>query len=396
MTEDGADIAETRRVMREAADHLEALREASLQWRLALTTAGLPASMWNSNAAFLRLISASLPGISLGAFMSRLDHFAEDQGFAWLDGSREDLRAFQEEVIALDTMVQPLRQAVRQIRKPTIGNRTEQPLSRALGYPQASAALDTVARILRELSALAPQMKPLPPDHRDESDPEISSPDWLTDGPMTLPLSSTPGRPLARLRAVVASSFLGGIAGNKGDIAPIAGADSPTQPLASQSRRLTRRRWMPAVGILLVGIAAMAVLGLVHLPQAPATTASTAGTPKANVNSHTSTTATPRSTAPAVAPTTPPTTPPTPKVTLDCAVHGPTATLTITNSGARSLTWQAKPQSSLTVSPTQGSLTSGQSASVRVTTDHKRTATGTITVIATSGTVSTSSSVSCQ
>ena len=84
------------------------------------------------------------------------------------------------------------------------------------------------------------------------------------------------------------------------------------------------------------------------------------------------------------------------KVALTCAVQGATATLTLKNVSALPLTWQAQPPPTLTVSPAQGALQPGQSASVQVSTVNKKTVSGTITVRASHDTLTTQDKVPCR
>jgi len=86
----------------------------------------------------------------------------------------------------------------------------------------------------------------------------------------------------------------------------------------------------------------------------------------------------------------------TPKLALTCAVQGAMATLTLNNVSAVSLTWQARPPPTLTVSPAQGTLQAGQSASVQVSAVNKKTVSGTITMLATHDTLTTQDKVSCR
>lgn len=402
MAQAGTGVNDPRRLMREATQQVAALQDASANWSGALTAAGLPARMWESNAAYFRHLSPSLPGMSLGAFVARLDRFAGHEGPAWLAGGERDLRAFHEEVMALDTLARALRSAVHQIHKPTIGNRSEPPLSRALSQPRASAALDDLVAILGRLLALAPLLKPLPREPAAEPsalEPFALEPAALQradDGPATVPLSPSADQPPTRVARVAA--LLGGIAPGQRLAALRAGVAAPLRPLAARWRGSPgNRRLAVMAGILLVMATITVALTLARRPHAPVTTAPTAATAGSSPSPRATLTATATSSAPAATLTPQPTAAPAPKLALACVVRGTTATLTITNSGSTPLTWEAKAQASLTVSPTRGTLASGQSATARVTADHKKSPTGSITVTATSeGGASTSSSVACK
>src|SRR5262249_55856389 len=84
------------------------------------------------------------------------------------------------------------------------------------------------------------------------------------------------------------------------------------------------------------------------------------------------------------------------KLALSCTLHSTTATLTIKNVGTSSLTWQAQPPPTLTVSPAQGPRAGGQSATVQVSAKNKKTAAGMITVTASHGSVSIQDKVTCR
>jgi hypothetical protein len=151
-----------------------------------------------------------------------------------------------------------------------------------------------------------------------------------------------------------------------------------------------------AAGVLFVVIAVFAALALSRLPHAsgPSPTASSSATPTVLDESGTATAL--ATTSPAPSPTSAATPGPAPKLTGACKVHGATATLTLKNTGVSSFTWQTQPPPTLTVSPAQGALQAGQSATVQVSAVNKKTASGTITVIASHNKVSTEEKVSCR
>jgi hypothetical protein len=168
------------------------------------------------------------------------------------------------------------------------------------------------------------------------------------------------------------------------------------QRLSWLRSRTRAQRALLAAGVLFVVIAVFAALALSRLPHTPvlSPTASSSATPTVLDVSGTATAL--ATTSPVSSPTSAATPGPAPKLTGACKVHGATATLTIKNTGASSFTWQAQPPPTLTVSPAQGALQAGESATVQVSAVNKKNASGTITVIASHDQVSTQEKVSCR
>jgi hypothetical protein len=382
-------LADTRGVMTEAAEHLTALFEAGRRFGEALVAAGLPQSAWRSQHASLRLLSDSLPEVSVGGWLARVEAFAAHDGLAWLHGTSDDLATFRAEVATLQAIAGPLYEAVQRLHRPTIGSRPDRPIQRVFRHPGVLPSLQGIAVLLGDLAALAPFLRPLAAHDW----PAASSvrhgvatrtaPPWLagdeTDGPEAG--GGVTFAPTRRLGGLHLSAALGTMLA------------SLRQHGASLLRPLHARSWQSvgvALGVLLLVVAALV---LAHHPTAPSTASHASG--PATGGAHR---ATPRPT-----PTSQQTTPapqatgtPTLQLALTCVVHGTTATLTLRNVGPAALRWQAKPPPTLRVTPDQGTLGVGQTTTAQVSALHKKTATGTVVVTATQGTASTSSSVDCR
>jgi hypothetical protein len=153
-----------------------------------------------------------------------------------------------------------------------------------------------------------------------------------------------------------------------------------------------RRRWwiIGAFGVLLLAVAALV---LAHQPSATSTAPHVSSAAAGGAHH-----ATPRPTSTSQHATVAPQATGTPalQLALTCVVQGPKAALTIRDAGPVALSWQAKPPPTLRVTPAQGTLEAGQTATAQVSALHKKTATGTVVVTATQGTASTSSSVDCR
>jgi hypothetical protein len=363
-----AALADTPRVMAEARDALPDLEGAVRELGDALVEAGLPRRAWRAEQASLHLLSPGLPAITIDAYLARLEQFATRDGPAWLHGNHTDLAALSKEVGILAHLARSLQEVVYRLQDAPVGPRSERSLQRVMRHPRLPSPLQTIAEILSDLEALAPFMQPLPPE-RWRALPRASGP---------LLASAMASSPWIRGRSTLraAGAWL-------------------QQGLPALRRWPRAQRWLVVVG-LLVTVAALAALAWSRRPdaprQAPALSSSAVLTALAGSGAATA----PMTGSPAPS-TTPRVTPgPAPKLALTCVVHGASATLTIKNAGASSLTWQAQPPPTLTVSPAQGSLPTGQSAVVQVSAVNKRTASGTITVIASHDTVSAEDKVSCR
>jgi hypothetical protein len=254
--------------------------------------------------------------------------------------------------------------------------------------PHLQAPLDTAAEILSDLEALAPFMRPLTPGQ------------WRTlrraAGPHPIRDALMAWASKLRIRTDDGASATS--AAGAANIRSVLGVSRAwmLQRFAWLQRRTRAQRALLASGLLVAVVAALALLAFLRQPQMSSQdltlSSSAARTALAGTGAATAlATETPASSATSGA-----TPGPAPKLTLACAAHGATATLTIKNAGAAPLTWQAQPPPTLTVSPGQGALQAGQSATVQVSAVNKKSASGTITVIASHDNVSTQDKVSCR
>jgi hypothetical protein len=387
-------LADTPRVMGETLDALADLYDATRALGEALVGAGLPRRAWRSEQTVLHLLSNTLPEIPVGAFLTRLEEFATREGPAWLRGDHRDLGEFHEEVDILSDVARPLQDVVHRLQHAQVDPRNEHPLQRVMRQPRLQAPLDTIVEILGDFEALAPFMRPLTPEQwraLPQSQAHGSLPAGVRPGETTASRPRTHRRDGASLFSPVMSvaaavrSVLGAVPARL------------LQRVPSLRRWPRAVRWLAAAGLLLV--VAVVVLTLSYRSHAPLQVSS-ASSPSVSLTALAgSGTATASATgSPAPSPPSGATAPAgsTPKLALTCVLNGATATLTVKNLGTTSLTWQAQSPPTLTVLPVQGTLEAGQSAAVQVSAKNKKTAAGTITVIASHDTVSTQEKVSCR
>ncbi|HEX3273132.1 MAG TPA: hypothetical protein VHR15_20970 [Ktedonobacterales bacterium] len=387
-----ATLADTPRVMGEASDSLADLHSATLEVGKALIDAGLPKPVWRSEQATLRLLSTTLPNITVDAYLARLEQFATRDGPTWLHGAHDDLAAFHKEVAVLAQVTRPLREVVQRLQRLPVempgGPRSDHPLQRVVRDPHLEPPLNTIAEILNDLEALAPFMRPLTPEQwRALQSSSRLSPAriwtaltvWVNGLRSRGSAASSP----ATMGAAKPNAFLG------------ASRAWVSQRLSWLRSRTRAQRALLAAGVLVV-VAVFVALALSRLPHASglAPTASSSAVRTVLAGSGTATAL--ATTSPASTSTSATTPGPAPKLTGACKAHGATATLTLKNTGVSPFTWQAQPPPTLTVSPTQGVLQAGESATVQVSAVNKKNASGTITVVASHDTVSTQNKVSCR
>jgi len=385
-----AALADTPRVMAEARDALADLHAATLEVGEALIDAGLPRRAWRSEQASLRLLSPVMPAITIDAYLARLEQFARRAGPAWLQGNHTDLAAFHEEVAILSTRARPLQDVVQRLQHAPVGPRSDHPLQRVVRHPRLQAPLDTIAEILSDLEALAPFMQPLPPEQW-RALPRAS-------GPLPAGVRATASRPWIRGRDGAPASSAAQAAAVAATLRSALGASRAwfLQRLASLRRRPRAQRWLLVSGLLVAVVAVLAVLAFSRQPQATGQEPSLSSSAALTAIAGSGTVTAPATGSPSSSPTSRATAGPAPKLALTCVVNGATATLTLKNVGASSLTWQAQPPPTLTVAPAQGTLQAGQSAAVQVSAENKKTASGTITVLARHDAVSTEDKVTCR
>jgi hypothetical protein len=378
-------------VMGVAADLLADLHHATVELGRALVDAGLPKRAWRSERATLRLLSPALPAITIAAFLTRLEQFTERDGPRWLHGTRNELVAFHRGVVIAANVARPLQEVVDHLaplpvdmpRRP----RDDRALQQVMRQPALQAPLDTIVAMLNDLEALAPSMRPLTPEQWRAVRRERRGSVARLQGMVAAWASSLQMR--WRRRAPSSS-----------EAAPEAAPDGASAT-ALQRPSLLRRRgraqtWLAVVALCITVGAGLAVFVFARQPQTTSETPSLSSSAVLTALAGSGTAAASATDVATLSPTPRVTLTLTPKLALTCAVQGATATLTLKNVSAFPLTWQAQPPPTLTVSPAQGVLQAGQSASVQVSTVNKKTVSGTITVVATHDSLSTQDKVPCR
>jgi hypothetical protein len=390
-----AALADTPRVMGEASDSLADLHRATLELGTALIDAGLPKPVWRSEQATLRLLSPVLPAITVDAYLTRLEQFATRDGPTWLHGAHDDLAAFHQEVSVLAQVTRPLREVVQRLQRLPVempgGPRSDHPLQRVVRDPHLEPPLDTIAEILSDLEALAPFMRPLTPEQ------------WRA---LQRPSRLLPARIWSAVTTWASGLRSRGSAASAPVSAPAGAARARSVLGVSRAWALQRLSWLRsrtraqrallASGLLFAIVAGFAALAFARQPHATVFSPSASSSAVRTVLAGTGTATALPTTSTVPSPTSDATPGPAPMLTGSCKVHGATATLLLTNTGASSFTWQAQSPPTLTVSPAQGIVQAGQSATVQVNAVNKKNASGTITVIASHNTVSTEEKVSCR
>lgn len=409
-----AALADRRRVMLEVAEELADLRAAVTHLGDALERAGLPGREWRSRDAGLRLLARKLPDITVDALMTRLAEFAAGEGPALLRGSRPDLERFHDEVGALFGVIDRLQRIAARRAQSREQPRGARPIDRAFATSGVAEALDQIASMLGDFRALEPFMAPLDPSEWGPVAASRSVPaslDFVNDsaqsaiddpaqgrglhGTQPLPASQARTRLRDFARATGRPDAAGKPRSRKGAFALWPRA------LPALPARLLRRQWLIALGAVLVLMTLAVVLTLhaQHAPPSPvdgAAATSVASTQTAQSGPALAPTATALPSAHPTATRAPTATAaPAPKVSLSCTSQGTSATLSIKNVGKTSLNWKASGSGSLSVSPSQGQLSAGQTTNATVTANGKRRVSGTVTVVAASGGTSATYSVTC-
>jgi len=391
-----------------AVDLLADLNNATVELGRALVDAGLPQRAWRSEQATLRLLSPALPAITIDAFLTRLEQFAKRDGPRWLHGTHDELVVFHRGIVIVANVARPLQEVVDRLSPLPVDipgrPRDNRAFQRVMRHQALQAPLDTIVAMLNELEALAPSMRPLTPEQwravrRARRGPVARLQGRMAEWASTLQMRRRRGAPSssapASKTAPEGASATAPGAANARSVLGMGGA------LALKGPSLLRRRgraqgWLAVVALCITVGAGLAVFAFARQPhttsQTPSLSSSAvltalagSGTAAASATDVTTLSPTPRATLAL-----------TPKLALTCAVQGATATLTLKNVSALPLTWRAQPPPTLTVSPAQGALQAGQSASVQVSTVNKKTASGTITVVATHDSLSTQDKVPCR
>ncbi len=152
-------------VMGVAVDLLADLHNATVELGRALVDAGLPKRAWRSEQATLRLLSPALPAITVDAFLTRLEQFAQRDGPRWLQGTRDELVVFHRGLVIVANVARPLQEVVDRLPPLPVDMpgrpRDNRALQQVMRHRALRAPLDTIVAMLNELEALAPSMRPL-------------------------------------------------------------------------------------------------------------------------------------------------------------------------------------------------------------------------------------------
>jgi hypothetical protein len=359
-------LRDTPAVMRSAAGYLEELQGAVTRLGDAIEQGGLPGKVWRSDVADLATLGDIFPLITVDEFITRLAQFGSERGPAWLRGGAADLAAFRDETRILYDVVHALRVTAQ--RQRMSGGSGKSQLERAFGNARIGAPLDRVALLLETLDALGPFMAPISPD-------EWAAPAQMDD-------AAKEG--FAAFGASPASDELFSPSENLSrgllrDYAPVAGAGESLRANKSgglwiqfdipKAPALLRNRWVLGVaGAVLVG--ALVAFLVVRSPiLAGAKKTPTATPPPAIVAAPTS-------------------------LILLCSTRK-TAALTLTNQGAAPVTWQATVPKTVAITPAQGTIPAGQSATLQARLTTARATTGAITITVGETTLSVPFSATC-
>jgi hypothetical protein len=423
-----ATLANPARVLRVARASLADLDDATAVLGEALVAAGLPRHAWRTELATLRLIDEALPAITVGAFLARLDAFAARGGPTWLRGRHADLEVFYQEVSALQAVARPLLSTVLRLQRTPPDKaggrwwrwwrrlRPTSTLQQVLRHPRVEAPLAAIVEILSGFEARAPLMMAVqavqlpPPEHKGAlphapdltglAPKPFSADTWTAaDVPRTGGSEETEVASPAMTLQTRAAALGAKILHARGAVPTLpVRIEGLRQRLSSPGRWSRGRRLAISAGLALAVVGGGTLLILSHqTPAAPAASAvSSLSSPTTSLTAlaGSSTATAPATRAPTPAPSA--TALPALKLTLSCSLHGATATLTLTNAGTASFNWQVQPPPTLTAVPAQGALDAGQSAVVQVSAKKKKTATGTIQVVASHDNQTTEAHVSCQ
>jgi len=395
-------------VMGVAVDLLADLHKATIELGRGLINAGLPQRAWRSEQATLRLLSPALPAITIDAFLTRLEQFAQRDAPRWLHGTRDELVAFHRGVVIVANMARPLQEVVDRLPPVPVNlparPKDDRALQRVMRHRALQAPLDTIVAMLNELEALAPFMRPLTTEQwraigRARRGPVARLQGRMAGWASRLQIRWRRGAPSSSQAAPEdvledASATAPGAA-NARSVFGMDGASALKRP-SLLPRRGRALGWLAVVVLFVMVGAGLAVFVFARQPHTTSQTPSLSSSAVLTALAGSGTAAASATGAATMSPSPRLTPALTPKVALTCAVQGATATLTLKNVSALPLTWQAQPPPTLTVSPAQGALQPGQSASVQVSTVNKKTVSGTITVRASHDTLTTQDKVPCR
>jgi hypothetical protein len=339
-------LRDTPAVMRSATEYLQELHGVVTRLGDAIEQSGLPGRLWRADEADLATLGDAFPSITVDELMTRLAQFATERGPNWLRGDEADLADFRAEARILYDIVHSLRVLAQRLRMTGAGTKSDLALERAFGNARVATPLDRVAILLETLDALGPFMAPIPPDAWGARQNAGMAQDAGAFGAAAMidPMDSQERR---RLRDYAPSQDAAG--------------EAPRAPKRTAGRRF---RWNPALllrnrlalavaGVVIVG--ALAATLLVRYPFSFAAKKAPTATPLPALVA-----------APAA-------------LTLPCSTRR-TVAMTLTNQSGAPVTWQAKAPTTVALTPAQGTIPAGQSATLQARLTSARATTGAITV----------------
>jgi hypothetical protein len=348
LTGEYAALRDTPAVMHSAEKYLDELRGAGNRLGDAIEQGGFPGKLWRSDEANIATLGDIFPLITVDELITRLAQFAAERGPAWLRGDTADLAAFRDEAHILYDVTHALRVTAQRLRMTGASGKSQ--LERALSNARVAAPLDRIAILLETLDALGPFMAPISPGvwaasatMNDDARQGFAAFGDSSEQDEAAFLSASAAR--GRLRDYASSDSVGGSRLAN----PKKGGRSRGNVAA-----LLRNRWaLGAAGALIIG--AFIAFLLVRPPALPGAQKTPTATPPPAV---------------VASPTT---------LVLLCSTRK-TAALTLKNQSAAPVTWQAKTPSTVALTPTQGTISAGQSVTLQAHLTAAKAATGAITI----------------
>lgn len=433
------DGVDARAAMSESLRLLHELRDATIALGDSLVRAGLPSDAWRQPDALLAEISGQSSLDTVDALLSQLTEFAASSGPQWLAGDGASLDDFEHEARTLASIARPLRAVARRERLAPPSDRSPLPFGRALADAHVGAHLDRVAQTLQRLFDLAPLLAPLPPEAQPSAahDPvpafaeepvpalvapmraeAVAAPGPLNDETTIARVSAgpTPAIPIEDDGAADAPTYVTNgqsfAARHDAPTVPAWRARGPV-PVWPRSDPLTStvlRRRRPALLLLVVLLVGAGALGLavgLTLPtlgsggQPPLTSAQSTALAGQLARAATLTHTLPTPTIGSPTPASPTAVPLRPAqlsvapshIILPCPGRGDVS-LTLSNSGDQSLTWQASISTGVVLSSYLGTL--DPHGSTTITVNAVSFQRGTITFTWGGGAVQVSYRVACH
>ena len=381
---------DSREYMLQACRLLRDLLAASQQLGDALVQAGLSPGVWRKSDARLTVLNPQSPPVTLDALLTRLHEFATETGPGHLAGDGGALDEFERNVRDIGDVLRPLRALAQRERLIPRRERQRTALWQAFGDVRVGIAFDRLSRIVLELHALTPHLRPLSSTEWRDVETLLAAGDSAANA-VTAPPAHGQHSGMLSDTAVVASlaesipnegasdpdapTFLpsGWLpdAGPNDPTVPIESSNPPELPPAAPARWLGQRprTWglvLLSALLLLAGITALTILArpaVVGLGVASTPSLSSAQSTRAAGKLAHTPTVTPRPAAtPTLAGPARLVASPNP-LALSCSG---TATLTLSNTGGRASAWTASASFGAHVFPSSGTVQPGDSAGLTV------------------------------